>query len=295
MTEQTFVGVKSARGWTVGLLAATAVAACYTGADSTFDGTPGGGSAGTGGVAGGAGAGGGGGSTDCLPAAVQQLLDAQCVSCHGNTLVGGAPFPTRNLADLQAPDPSAPGATVAEGSLARILSDTMPPGGGLSSAQKTAYQQWIAAGAQGVACGGAGGAGGGGGDPYGTPTICTSNSNWSGSNGSRMRPGESCNKCHDFGISGTVYPTAHEPNECNGVSTTMQVVVTDANGNTVLTLNTNSAGNFRSNSAIPAGGHVKVVANGSERAMAATPSSGDCNLCHTEQGTQSAPGRIMAP
>jgi hypothetical protein len=34
---------------------------------------------------------------------------------------------------------------------------------------------------------------------------------------------------------------------------------------------------------------------GRERDMAATQTSGDCNVCHTQSGTMSAPGRIILP
>lgn len=40
---------------------------------------------------------------------------------------------------------------------------------------------------------------------------------------------------------------------------------------------------------------AKVVAGGKERAMGREQSTGDCNSCHTEQGANGAPGRIMLP
>ena len=119
-----------------------------------------------------------------------------------------------------------------------------------------------------------------------------------------MHPGGACNTCHatqggeapQFTIAGTVYPTAHEPNDCFGVGTgAAQVIIMDANGNTQLTLTTNSSGNFTSQTSISKPYRAKVVANGKTREMMATQTSGDCNSCHTVNGANSAPGRIMLP
>jgi hypothetical protein len=102
-------------------------------------------------------------------------------------------------------------------------------------------------------------------------------------------------------IAGTVYPTAHEPDDCDGVSGgDVQVVITDAAGKT-LTLSVNAAGNFYSSATITMPFNAKVVSGTKERAMQAARSTGDCNTCHTASGTNttpgeaSAPGRIMAP
>jgi hypothetical protein len=96
-----------------------------------------------------------------------------------------------------------------------------------------------------------------------------------------------------YAIAGTAYPSAHEPNDCNGVSGG-QIVITDANGQTI-TLATNSVGNFFYQGTIALPYHAKVVQNGAERVMASTATSGDCNSCHTPDGTGGAPGRIMLP
>jgi hypothetical protein len=136
--------------------------------------------------------------------------------------------------------------------------------------------------------------------------VCTSKVTWkNGDRGSsQMHPGRACVSCHDdnggppFWIGGTVYPTAHEPDDCNGSNGTkpaMQVIITDANNKT-FTLDVNAAGNFYSRDAtIKFPIHAKVSANGKERAMTATQTTGDCNTCHTVNGTKDAPGRIMAP
>ena len=69
---------------------------------------------------------------------------------------------------------------------------------------------------------------------FDTATICTSDEYWVDEyededddeleieGDERMRPGHACIACHqandgpDFAIAGTVYATAHEPDNCNG-------------------------------------------------------------------------------
>ena len=144
---------------------------------------------------------------------------------------------------------------------------------------------------------------------YNTPTVCTSGQSWTGGSTKsvNMEPGLACRTCHvtfgqagtkDFDISGTVYPTAHEPDLCNGVGG-MTVVITDAN-KTDHVLQVNSVGNFYNDDGlgflkIPTPYTAKVVSGSKVREMITAQTSGDCNSCHTEQGTQAAPGRIMAP
>ncbi len=118
-----------------------------------------------------------------------------------------------------------------------------------------------------------------------------------------MRPGNACLSCHGVGseqafvLAGTVYPTAHEPDNCNGTSggSGVSVVITDANNKT-MTLQVNSVGNFYSQGRTLATPYrAKVVSAAGERAMGASQSTGDCNSCHTQDGANGAPGRIMAP
>jgi hypothetical protein len=111
-----------------------------------------------------------------------------------------------------------------------------------------------------------------------------------------MRPGEPCLGCHNFSIAGTVYPTGHEPNDCNGVGTSAgaTVVVTDSKG-TMLKLTVNSAGNFYSNTKITTPYTAAVQTSKGSRAMSSSQTNGNCNSCHTQNGTNSAPGRIVVP
>jgi hypothetical protein len=147
------------------------------------------------------------------------------------------------------------------------------------------------------------------GPEFNVPPKCTSNTFWtSGDTGSaNMHPGLACRKCHllggsaskkTFDIGGTLYPTAHEPDDCNGIGNAT-VVITDANGATH-NLSVNGVGNFYNEdlfgiAQIPKPYKAKVVVGGKERAMITPQTDGDCNNCHTQNGTQSAPGRIIAP
>ncbi len=126
--------------------------------------------------------------------------------------------------------------------------------------------------------------------------ICTSGVVWMGLTGPNMDPGDTCTSCHSsFQIAGTVYPTAHEFTDCDGVTgSNLSVVITDANG-TMQTLAVDAAGNFYSTKTVVMPFHAKVLSKTAERDMLATQSSGDCNLCHSPTGLNGAPGRIMAP
>lgn len=235
-----------------------------------------------------------------LPCDVAAVAQAHCWSCHGITPVspGLASLMTRE--DWIAPsksDPSKPrGAVVLE----RIASTTDPmppaPAAKLASADIGTLTTWVQAGYPAGSCGAIT-------DPYGTPTVCTSGSTWTrGDRGSaNMHPGGTCIDCHaseedapSFSFAGTVYPTAHEPDDCNGASG-IQVVITGANGASI-TLTANAVGNFFSRSSqVSTPFTAKVVSNGKERVMATPQTNGDCNACHTETGNENAPGRIMAP
>ena len=156
------------------------------------------------------------------------------------------------------------------------------------------------------------------GNDSGQPTVvCTSGMKWTGGDrgSALMHPGRACIDCHDTNggpvlmIGGTVYPTAHEPDDCdgvNGMTNGLSVVITDKNQVQYL-LNVNSAGNFYSqnlNIATPFHAMVgrgctangtTVTCTGKTRGMVASQTTGDCNSCHTVTGAMLAPGRIQAP
>jgi len=244
-----------------------------------------------------------------LPCDVATLLVRKCISCHGSKPSGGAPMSLVNQADLTAPAISDPTKTNAEVAVARMMSTVspMPPVGltAATSAEIASLQSWISAGYPAGGCATTVDAGSAP-DPFSVAPTCTSGTTWTGgTEGSKsMQPGVACISCHassggeapQFTIAGTLYPTGHEPNQCNGANGTdgAQVVVTDAKGNTI-SLTPNSAGNFYYTGAVATPFRAKVTYMGRERDMAATQTSGDCNACHTQNGTMAAPGRIILP
>jgi len=278
-------------------------------------GTPGnGGSSGAGGSSQ-TGSGGTGGAGDAgvpngtLPCAVQTLLVSRCDSCHGATPASGAPRSLVTYADLTKPDPANTAMTEAQVALARMQSTTSPmppaPASAATAAEIATLQNWISGGYSSGSCGGD--AGPPPNDPLNAPATCTSNKTYGGGTdgGGSMYPGRACINCHGssggeapkFVIAGTLYPTGHEPDSCNGVNGTngAKVVVTGSNG-TSITLTPNSAGNFYSSTALSPPYQAKVVnAAGVERVMSSTASTGDCNSCHTQTGANGAPGRITMP
>ncbi|HEY8075412.1 MAG TPA: hypothetical protein VIF62_14910 [Labilithrix sp.] len=245
------------------------------------------------------GMGAGSGAATGLPCDVQQLLENRCIGCH----LGPSPPALLTYADLMKPS-SDPSKNLAQRSLERMQSTSspMPPAPAVAptAAEITTFQAWVTAGTpMGTACTTTPPASDGG--TTTTPTVCTSGITKTGSEGSTMRPGEACITCHTmrggpaFSIAGTVYPTAHEPNDCVGVAGGgLTVVVTDKNGSTI-NLPVNSVGNFQYSGAVAAPFHVKVTNGTTVRAMADSLTAGDCNSCHTVNGFNGAPGRIMAP
>ena len=250
-------------------------------------------------------------------ATCQALLAAKCLSCHGATPAGGAPMSLVTAAQLKAPSKSNPALNYAQVSIERMKANTMPPGGGaVSDAQ--ILQTWIDLGYPTAAptCDAGTPSFEAGPDPYNTPVQCSSGNqggHQTEGNGS-MNPGEDCLSCHGvngnnehkFVLAGTVYKTAHEPNDCAGASITgLTVSGTDKNGAT-FSAKVNSAGNFYVTAGTlqaPFSGLLVKDGNGKTRGMAEAAPGGNCNGCHTEMGAApyapsfptKAPGRVMAP
>lgn len=143
-------------------------------------------------------------------------------------------------------------------------------------------------------------------DEFATATVCTSGVTWNqGDFGTpEMHPGRACLQCHaterrapSLSLAGTVYPTGHEPDECNGVDgffVDAHVIVTDAAGH-VHDMQLFNSGSFYSVDPITFPITAEIQYQGRSRRMTTPAPSGDCNLCHTEQGTSAAPGRILLP
>jgi hypothetical protein len=153
-----------------------------------------------------------------------------------------------------------------------------------------------------------------------TGPTCTTNSFWvdTGDGDRGMAPGYACVACHvgqnfqgqnPYGESqpdrayffmGTVFPDFHTQDGCYETqpSGTTTVNIYDANGALAVTMTAGATGNFyhRSLSAGVALPYTaQVVRNGQVRAMVTPQMLGDCNQCHTVQGLNGAPGRIVAP
>ena len=270
-----------------------------------------------------------------FPPDVQALLSS-CSSCHGSTPVAGAPSLV-SYANLTAASTSYPGQTNAERAVVRLqsTSNPMPPAGSPrpSATQVSALQAWVTAGYPMTTCpsgngsggtNGGGGMGGGGGaaatggvsgsggasgsggsDPFAGPSVCTSKTMWTGGDrgSASMNPGKACITCHrmgegpTFAVAGTLYPTAHEPDLCNGSNgstTGARIVITDKNGK-ALTLTPNAVGNFSYQGTLATPFTASVTYMGRERRMVTPQTNGDCNACHTTSGAMSAPGRILLP
>jgi hypothetical protein len=265
-----------------------------------------------------------------LPGQIRELLTMRCLLCHGSPPLPTVPGSLATIEDLRRPSKSDPGRTMAEMMLARIrnVAAPMPPAPGqpLSADEAGALEGWVRGGLPLEGCTSAPPGGPGaldpardagpppmprppaGPDPFAAAPVCTSRSMYTGGEGPRMRPGDACISCHrrddgpNFQIGGTVYPTAHEPSRCNGADAQGAVVtVTDAAGQTV-TAQVNAAGNFyTSGRNLRPPFRAKVAFNGKERLMIGAVPVGDCNICHTQNGTTivtggpKAPGRILLP
>jgi hypothetical protein len=131
---------------------------------------------------------------------------------------------------------------------------------------------------------------------------CSSGQHWDGGlRGSvLMAPGKPCLSCHAasaplFSFAGTIFPSAHEPDDCFGaVGNGVAILIKGANGQR-LTITPNAAGNFIAAASVPTPYTVEVTYQGRTRAKAQPQTSGDCNSCHSQQGTNGAAGRITLP
>ncbi|MGE0792318.1 MAG: hypothetical protein AB7S26_41980 [Sandaracinaceae bacterium] len=237
-----------------------------------------------------------------LPCDVAELLGARCVPCHADP-PNGASESFASYEALTAPsllDPSRPIIEVAIELMQLTNEDAMPPPPAAAATmdEVAVLRGWLDAGLPMGMCGVD--------NPYDTPVMCSSGNTWRGGNRESwdMRPGWACIDCHvsmregpRFTVAGTIYPSAHEPDDCNGGALgggTPIVEITDAAGQ-VVQLEPNSVGNFGSRQALTMPYTARILYQGRVRAMVTEQDSGDCNTCHTEAGTEDAPGRILLP
>lgn len=139
-------------------------------------------------------------------------------------------------------------------------------------------------------------------DPFtATPTCTSGRQSRPSDNTPTMSPGQACLSCHqrqgiarNMRIAGTIYPSAHEPDLCQG-ATPATVEIYDAQGARVASLTTNRAGNFTGNQVAPPNYSAHVLLNGREVWSTSPHNGGDCNSCHTQSGASGARGRIIVP
>jgi hypothetical protein len=264
------------------------------------------------------------GLTTGLPCDVQAVVEDRCIACHSGT----SPPPLLDYDDFLAPSTTDPKKTRAQLSLERMKSATSPmppkPAEAPSADEIKVFEDWLAGGTQkGATCttpppagpgtpgtpgtpadGGAAKPDAGDAGPVVVTSVCTSGKKWlNGDNGSsQMHPGAACNACHqqkggpNLRIAGTVYPTLHEPTDCNGKGPppALTVIVTDADGK-VTRMPVNQVGNYSTRSGVKPPYKAAVTDGVKTRSMVGSVTAGDCNSCHTEIGANGAPGRVMAP
>jgi len=123
--------------------------------------------------------------------------------------------------------------------------------------------------------------------------------------GEWMRPGNPCISCHadsgdedapSLSWGGTVFGGQYDENECRGIPG-VQVEILDEANEVLFTTTTNQAGNFLVHESQQAFERfrIRLTLDGRTREMASHQGIGDCNSCHTAEGTGGAPGRIVAP
>ncbi len=121
-----------------------------------------------------------------------------------------------------------------------------------------------------------------------------------GSEGSAtMRPGDNCLACHSSGgaasekaftAAGTVYASPDAPSDA-GIEGAL-VVLTDANGK-VLTLTSNSVGNFYTSESLAFPLRAEVRDGNSVQRMPIAITNGGCSSCHNQPPASGAPGRLF--
>jgi hypothetical protein len=238
---------------------------------------------------------------------VLAILSQRCWSCHGTTLHDKATHSMVTLEQLKGASGVDPAKSYLERGVIRMeaAKNPMPPTlePTVKPEEVALIKAWIAAGYPEASCGDVAK------DPYVAPVKC------SGEllpavqeHDEEMSPGHVCNTCHAqvnaeeggdaplFLVSGTVFKTAHEPNDCgSSVGKGAEITITDSKGKVVV-LEANETGNFiyeENDLVFPY--TAKVTFEGRERAMALPQTNGSCNECHTEAGTEEAPGRVLLP
>jgi len=245
---------------------------------------------------------------DGLPCDVRAALEDACTACHSSPPTSEAPQQLVSRMDFFLPS-SNDAQNLGQRSAARLHDPLlpMPPRSEppMSADELATLDRWFLDGMPGGSCGEIPAR-------YTIPT-CASGVLWQGSiDNTIMDPGKDCMNCHQseapqfaYFFIGTVFPAYHEGNDCEDAPPADgRIEILDARGKVTLTLTPNSVGNFYSSSLtpdVPVPYTARLVANGVTRAMTTAQMTGNCNECHTEQGTTTtsngplAPGRLVWP
>lgn len=135
---------------------------------------------------------------------------------------------------------------------------------------------------------------------------CSSGTFWLGGNAGSlaMTPGRPCIACHktfpaspQYSVAGTIYPSSREADDCNGIDGIgVAVAILDEQGMEIGgRIQVTSVGNFMDTRMVPARFRAKIIAGMNERVKRDPVTSGDCNSCHTQDGTMNASGRLRPP
>lgn len=253
---------------------------------------------------------------DELPCDVRAILEAACTTCHAAPPNSNAQVALTSRLAFLGPS-SSDGATIARRARALLVDreEPMPPRSEprLAVADLATLDAWLAAGsppgAGATACGAI--------SARPAPTTCASGTFWTrGDEGAReMHPGKACRACHlqqapelAYYFAGTGFDDFHAQDDCNSPPPPdARIEILDSAGAIALTLVPDTVGNFTSlgvAAGVPLPYTARLVANGLVRAMQTPQDSGDCNACHTEQGTNAnnarpddpaPPGRLVWP
>lgn len=120
---------------------------------------------------------------------------------------------------------------------------------------------------------------------------------------SLMHPGGDCIDCHEqedegpsFTFAGTVHLAYDDETDCRGVPDVL-VELIGPDDEVFYSNETNSAGSFSTSTTLT--GHTPYTARltyaGRTRTMTTPQTDGACNSCHSAEGSNDAPGRIVVP
>ena len=139
-------------------------------------------------------------------------------------------------------------------------------------------------------------------------SVCASGKIWTyeDKDSPLMNPGRSCIGCHVenndpgqapfYTVAGTVMQDLHDGDDCAGAPG-LTIILTDAAG-TEWPMTGNSVGSFwlAPDSPVVMPYTARIVdGEGNERVKQVPVSEGDCASCHTQDGANGAPGRLLPP